>query len=1182
MHVTAVVVAQDGVGYLPRTLAAIAAQTRPADVLIGADAASRDGSGDVLRRSLGAASVIDAPAAFGAAAAAALAAAPRPTGGAGPADEWIWLLRDDAAPEPRALAELLLAVERAPAVAVAGCKQLDWDEPRRLVDVGLFASRWAERLTLIDDDEQDQGQYDDRSDMFAVNSAGMLVRRDVWDALRGFDPALPSTGDDVDFCWRARLAGHRVVVVPAARMQHVADRPENAPTPFAEHRAEVYTRLKHAALWSLPLHYLGAFVAGFWSLIAALVNKEPRVGLARCAAAFAALGGIVPLARGRRSAARTRAVARGTVRGVRASREEIRSHRRAFLEYSDPDRVVGDGSGSDDTHAEPTGDSDHDFASLAVAARGWVGTGAVVVAVLALASSVIALIPLLGAQAVTGGGLLPVSTELGAVWQHATSWWTQLGAGQPGHGDPFGLVLWALGVLGFGDANRAVVWTLVLAPAASGVGGWAFASALTSHRWPRIVAGLVWAAAPALQEAVAQGRLGAVVAYVFLPWAALGVIRSVGAARVRGTVGFDRTPRPGSGGVPSWTAAAAGGLALAVVTSGSPSLLALAAVVVFVLTLGLRSRARSLWFMLAPSVALFLPVWASAPDDPRAWIADPGVPSGYAAAAPWQLVLGQPVAFDARASLGGVGWLPAGMPWAVIDALLVGVPVLAAAVVAILALAGRRGAIARSAGVVAVAALALAWAISRFPVAVSGDSLVPPFAGPAVAAAMLALLAAGVVGADRVLDRREAAHAREPQSPGAARLLVLGTVGLVVALVLAVAGPALGLARWAVAGIAPVAAPQGSLGSPFEITSSQNRTLPATASDLGLGVEQTKTLVLRSTAQGGFTAALMRGSGTTLDALTAVASSSRVSGSLMSPSIAPDDAADAAVRRAVATVSSSSGVDPRPDLEALGVGFVVLQQRDAADAVTASQMDAVPGLVAVGQTDVGWLWRVSPPGQLADKDTAIAHRASIVDVKGDVVGTVDAGSEEVRTSVPGGPEGRLLVLAERSDAHWSAWVDGHRLTSTTQRWAQAFTLPASGGQLEVRYDQPLAFPLGLLTAVVLAIAALTAIPTRPAPRRRTAGSRGSGGTPGRGGSSRRGGPSGGTDGRGRATDRGEVNPGDGAEAEPPTEPATDAEGAQPIPEPAPEARHRDGPQDESDQQGSRRDQTARDTDDARV
>ncbi len=515
-------------------------------MVLGADSRSRDGSGELLREALGAGAVAAAPEPFGAAVATALQLVPRPVDSpsSGPAGEWLWLLRADAAPHPGALAELLLAVERAPAVAVAGCKQVAWDEPRRLVDVGLFSSRWAERLALIDDDEQDQGQYDDRSDMFAVSAAGMLVRRDVWDALRGFDRALPTTAGDLDFCWRARLAGHRVVVVPAARMLTAADRPENDPTPFAERRAEVYLRLKHASPLGLPLQWLAALFGGLWSLAAGFITKEPAAGTARLGAALAALTGLAALAKGRRRAARTRTVARRTVRGVRATREDIWNYRRAHLEseYSDGDRVIGDGTGSDDAPSEPTGDYDHDFASLAVAVRGWSGTGAVVVAGLALVCSILALLPFLGAEAVAGGGLLPVAASLGTVWRHATSWWVELGSGQPGHGDPFDLVVWLLGAVSAGNPNQAVAWTLILAPALAALGAWGFASALTSHRWPRIAAAIAWAAAPALQEASAQGRLGAVVAQIALPWAALGMLRAVGAARIRGTVGIDRRP----------------------------------------------------------------------------------------------------------------------------------------------------------------------------------------------------------------------------------------------------------------------------------------------------------------------------------------------------------------------------------------------------------------------------------------------------------------------------------------------------------------------------------------------------------------------------------------------------------------------------------------------------------------
>ena len=69
----------------------------------------------------------------------------------------------------------------------------------------------------------------------------MLVRRDVFGALSGFEPAFAPHAEDVDLCWRAHLAGHRVVVVPQARVREAAaarsgQRPGTA-TPDAAQRA---------------------------------------------------------------------------------------------------------------------------------------------------------------------------------------------------------------------------------------------------------------------------------------------------------------------------------------------------------------------------------------------------------------------------------------------------------------------------------------------------------------------------------------------------------------------------------------------------------------------------------------------------------------------------------------------------------------------------------------------------------------------------------------------------------------------------------------------------------------------------------------------------------------------------------------------------------------------------------
>ena len=62
----------------------------------------------------------------------------------------------------------------------------------------------------------DQAQYDRLSDVLAVGEAGMLVHASTFDSLEGFDPALSLMDGSLDFCIRARLSGHRVVVVPRA------------------------------------------------------------------------------------------------------------------------------------------------------------------------------------------------------------------------------------------------------------------------------------------------------------------------------------------------------------------------------------------------------------------------------------------------------------------------------------------------------------------------------------------------------------------------------------------------------------------------------------------------------------------------------------------------------------------------------------------------------------------------------------------------------------------------------------------------------------------------------------------------------------------------------------------------------------------------------------------------------
>ncbi|MCU1574645.1 MAG: glycosyl transferase [Micrococcaceae bacterium] len=1086
-------VAHNGGRYLPRTLAALANQTRPADVVLGIDVASSDDSYDVLQRYLGKANVRASGHRIGFGAAVATATGSRNPDADPALGEWLWLLHDDAAPAPDALAELLQAVERAPSVSVAGCKQLDWDEPRKLLDVGLSTSRWAERVTRIDFDEQDQGQYDGRSDVFAVNSAGMLVRRDVWDALHGFDPALPGIGDDLDFCWRNRLAGNRVVVVPTARMFHVVARPDGLSTRRAGRRAEIYLRLKHAALWKVPLLAVGAVLGGVSRLMTGLLFKDPGGGAGQFLASWSAVLHPVKVAHGRAEAERTRTLPPSVVRTLQTPRREVWAHRRTWTQSLTSDTEPNPQPVPEEGAAEPSGDFRNDFVALATANRMWSGTGATVATVLLLAAALVTLHQLIGAAAVTGGALLPLSGSLSAIWNNASAWWISLGAGLPGHGDPFAYVLWLLAALGWGNGSAAVSWLLILSLPLAGLGAWFAAGALTTLRWPRFLAALAWAAAPALQIALAQGRLGALLAHLVLPWVALGLLRASGSAASRlplpGTVlpVAGQAPRPGTQGTPSWTAAAAAGLGLAVVTAAAPVLLLPAILVVGLAMLRLGRRGRTLWWALLPSVVLFVPFLISTLDRPRALLADPGVPLAYQPAPLWQQLLGQPVHIST--GIAGLPALGSDAPWSLLAMLAVGVPILLLAVAALF-LPVRSGRLVRGLWLTAVLGLVTGYAAARFGVALGGDSIVPPFTGPAVSVTAFALLAPAVLGLDAVCSR--AWHA-----PGA-RPAVLRSTAVLLSVLLALT-PAVSLSLWVAQGIAHnTAAPARSgftsagtteqsasqaqpgngsaYGTDILIGPASPVTVPATAADRGEGPERSRTLVIHVNPDGSFSAALMRGSGTAMDALSAIASTQAVTGTPGSESIAGDDPATSALRTAVATVTTGSGVDPRPELAQLGVAFIVLQQGDTAAELLASQIEAVPGLATVGPTNVGWLWRVTPPGSTAGAPDLLT-RVRVVDANGSTLASVASGRTDVAAEVPAGPDGRQLVLAERSDERWSAWLDGQKLQPDTNGdWNQSFALPAAGGHLEVRFEQPGALWWNIAQGVVLLLTLLLAIP----------------------------------------------------------------------------------------------------------
>ena len=232
--VLAVLVCHDGEEWLPAALSALLRATpRPRHVL-AVDTGSLDDTPRLLSdaargedRVLDGVLTRDRETGFAAAVQDAVSAAIERWGDPG---GWIWVLHDDCAPDPDCLATLLTAAEAAPSAGVLGPLALDWDDPRLVVEAGLSTDSSGHRQTGIGPSELDWSRLGEdgenlgnrqSTEVLAVPSAGMLVRRELWERLGGFDPAITLLREDIDFGWRANRAGSVVLCVPAARMRHV-------------------------------------------------------------------------------------------------------------------------------------------------------------------------------------------------------------------------------------------------------------------------------------------------------------------------------------------------------------------------------------------------------------------------------------------------------------------------------------------------------------------------------------------------------------------------------------------------------------------------------------------------------------------------------------------------------------------------------------------------------------------------------------------------------------------------------------------------------------------------------------------------------------------------------------------------------------------------------------------------
>ncbi|MCW2759544.1 MAG: glycosyltransferase family 2 protein, partial [Nocardioidaceae bacterium] len=622
--VSVVLVSHNGARWLPAVVAGVEAQTAPLEHHVAIDTDSRDESVQILRRTgIWDVHKVGGSPPYGESVRLGLDRLPAaPAGHPG----WIWLLHDDSAPDPQALEHLLAAAVANPQVAIFGPKLREWPSLRRLLEMGVTISGNGRRETGLERGEYDQGQHDEQRIVLAVNTAGMLVRRDVLEQL-GFDPAMPVYGNDIDFGWRAARAGHSTLVVPDALVFHAeaAHRGLRRGRLVTHHQrdargAAIRTLMANRSARSLPLLALRLAVLGVIRAIGFLLVRAPRQAWGELTAVGATLGRPGRLARARRERAASATVGNDEVKHLLAP---------AWLPVRHVLDDVGDfGSALVDLGREAVGgravrtahsvDVDEDESSiepgllglLVLSPRFWFVIGLFVVALVSARD-------LLTGGPLHGGALPAAPSGIGHWWAAWLQGAHPLGTGSAATAPAYVLPLAVLGVVALGHASWVVGAVMLLGVPLAALSALRFLRRVTDGTVAPYAGAVLYALLPVLSGAVSQGRFGTVAGTILVPFvatSALGLRRA------------DPDPR--------WRAAWRTALGLALLTAFAPSswLVALL-LVVGALVLGF-ARDRTIWkapsMWAAPLVVLvavpvlLLPWFVGALGSPGAFLVEAG------------------------------------------------------------------------------------------------------------------------------------------------------------------------------------------------------------------------------------------------------------------------------------------------------------------------------------------------------------------------------------------------------------------------------------------------------------------------------------------------------------------------------------------------------------------------------
>lgn len=104
------------------------------------------------------------------------------------------------------------------------------------------------RGRIFDTVEKDNGQYDQITPILWASGACLVIRRKVFNQLKGMDELYFAHQEEIDLCWRAHNAGYKAAFIPESKVYHLGGATLNAMNPqktFLNFRNSLFNLLKN-------------------------------------------------------------------------------------------------------------------------------------------------------------------------------------------------------------------------------------------------------------------------------------------------------------------------------------------------------------------------------------------------------------------------------------------------------------------------------------------------------------------------------------------------------------------------------------------------------------------------------------------------------------------------------------------------------------------------------------------------------------------------------------------------------------------------------------------------------------------------------------------------------------------------------------------------------------------------